>query len=206
MHGLSEAQEPRRAGRPLIDEAVGVARGVSTLKTGLLDAQPPGSRRRGGRTADRPSYPRFRCWRRCGSPTRPRRLDKDLVPGRTQRGGCVDAAAVAADLNHLRCAGQAQFGVGGMRCAPDDPTEAGRAGLAGLCGSLTSYCLKLPGPPAGHVQPAVVDREVDVAHQRRNGAEGLQRRRQLRGARGSAGIVITFPSWWPNRRPSNRQG
>jgi hypothetical protein len=34
--------------------------------------------------------------------------------------------------------------------------------------------LELAGAEARHVQPAVVDGEVDVGHERRDGAEGLQ--------------------------------
>jgi hypothetical protein len=47
--------------------------------------------------------------------------------------------------------------------------------------------LELPGSPAGDVEPAVVDGEVDVAHERRHCAERLQRRRKLGGLGGLGG-------------------
>jgi hypothetical protein len=66
-----------------------------------------------------------------------------------------------------------------MRRAADDAAQAYRAGLAGVVRVADVVLLELPGPPAGHVQPAVVDRQIDVAREWRHGAQGLERRRQL---------------------------
>ena len=41
--------------------------------------------------------------------------------------------------------------------------------------------LELAGPPARHVEPAIVDRQVDVGHQRWDCAERLERGRELVG-------------------------
>ena len=47
--------------------------------------------------------------------------------------------------------------------------------------------LEFPGAPARHVQPAVVDRQVDVGDQRRHRPERLQGRRQQLGVGGLGG-------------------
>src|SRR3954464_12467315 len=49
------------------------------------------------------------------------------VPARVQRVREVDALAVAADLAHLRAAGE--LARRGVRRPPDDPAEVDRAGL-----------------------------------------------------------------------------
>src|SRR5205085_196672 len=88
---------------------------------------------------------------------------EDLVPGRIQRVGGVDAATVAADLDHLRAPCEAQLRVGRVRCPPDDPAQVHGTGLFRVVRVADVVLLELAGSPAGDVEPAVVDREVDVA-------------------------------------------
>src|SRR5688572_15848997 len=99
-----------------------------------------------------------------------------VVPGAVQRVGDVDAPAVAADLDHLRAAGQPVGRRGRVRRPAGDPTQVDRPDLAGVRGIGHVELLELAGAPAGHVEHPVVDGQVDVADQRGDGAEGLQRR------------------------------
>jgi hypothetical protein len=74
-----------------------------------------------------------------------------------------------------------------VRLAPYDAAELDRAGLARVERVGHVVLLELTGAPAGHVQPAVVHRQVDVGDQRRHGAKGLQHRRQVVGVGGLGG-------------------
>ena len=69
--------------------------------------------------------------------------------------GDVQAAAVAADLHHLRAAAERLIGHGRVRVAATS-AEPHRAGLAGGERVADVVLLQLPGAPAGHVQPAVI--------------------------------------------------
>ena len=93
----------------------------------------------------------------------------------------VHAPAVPADLDHLGAAGQGLVGRGGVGLAADDPAQADRAGLARVGQVADVVLLELAGAPAGHVQPAVVHRQVDVGDQRRHRPERLEGRRQQLG-------------------------
>jgi hypothetical protein len=66
-----------------------------------------------------------------------------------------------------------------VRAAAHDAAQAHRSRLARVVRIAHVVLLELAGSPARHIQPAVVDGQVDVAHQRRNRAEGLERRWQL---------------------------
>ena len=68
-----------------------------------------------------------------------------------------------------------------MRCLADNATEVDAAGLLGLEGIADIELKKLAGTPRRHVEPAIVEGEVDVANQRRNCLEALEQRRQVIG-------------------------
>ena len=104
---------------------------------------------------------------------------EDVVPGGVERVSRIDAAAVPADLDHLRPAPQSQVWRRWMRCAADDAPEVHRACLLWVMRIADIELLELAGSPARHVQPAIVDRQVDVRHKRRNRAKGLKRRREF---------------------------
>src|SRR5215216_4848142 len=148
--------------------AVGVAGGVAGLQPGLVDPQP-------AEVVAVGEEPRVH-----GHPTRPRvgvQLGRpgpdavgveDVVPDPVERVGDVHAAAVAADLHHLRPPSEPQLRRGGVGLTADDAAELDRAGLDGVEDVADVVLLELAGAPAGDVQPAVVDRQVDVADQRRH--------------------------------------
>ena len=79
-----------------------------------------------------------------------------------------------------------------MGSLSDDPAQAHRADLPGVCRVGDVVLLELTGAPAGHVEEAVVDRQVDVGDQRRHRPERRERGRQTGGSAGSAGIVMTL--------------
>ena len=107
-----------------------------------------------------------------------------VVPRSVERVRDVDATAVAAHLDHLRPARQPLVRRRGVRDPPDDPAEPHRAHLARVRRVRHVVLLELAGAPARDVEHAVVDGEVDVGDQRRDGAEGLQRGRQQLRVRG----------------------
>src|SRR5919108_352874 len=106
------------------------------------------------------------------------------IPARVERVRGIHAATVPADLHHLRPAPQRQIRRGGMRGATHDAAQVDRSGLVWVVRVADVVLLELSGSPARHVQPAVVDRQVDIRHQRRDRAARLQRRRELRGIGG----------------------
>ena len=109
---------------------------------------------------------------------------EDVVPGRVERVRGVDTPPVPAYLHHLGRTRQSQLGGGRVRGAIDDPAEAHRPRLPGVVRVAYVVLLELPGAPARHVEPAVVDGQVDVAHERRDRAEGLKRGWELGGVGG----------------------
>src|SRR5689334_13308750 len=60
----------------------------------------------------------------------------------------------------------------------DDAAEADRAGQLWMERVADIVLSELAGAPAGDVEVPIVQAEVNVRHQRRHGAEGLQRGRQ----------------------------
>jgi hypothetical protein len=80
-----------------------------------------------------------------------------------------------------------------MRGAVDDAAEPHRAGLPRVVGIADLVLLQLAGPPARHIEPPVVDREVDVGDQRRHRPERLQGGRQLVGLRRLGGDRDRLP-------------
>ena len=183
-HDTSESTSPSRARRAralssysrLLDEAVRVARRIPALQAGLVHAQTAEvvavreEARVDGHAAGL-------CVRvDAGHPSAHAVRVEDVVPPRVERVGEVHAPAVAADLHHLRSARQRQLGMRrgaecGRRCRPGAPSPPPR-----VVRVADVVLLQLARPPARHVQPAVVDGQVDVAHQRRDRAEGLKRR------------------------------
>src|SRR3984885_12415029 len=105
-----------------------------------------------------------------------------IVPGGIERVGPVDALAVTADLDHLRAA-SVGFAVWMGRVARDapDPNGAGEVWFPRFGDVALTH---LARSPTGDVEELVVEREVDVANQRRHGAEALQQGRQLLFGRG----------------------
>ena len=87
-----------------------------------------------------------------------------LIPGRVERVGEVDAFSVAAHFDHLRPAAQRLLGFSRMRCLPDNSTNLHRAGLLGIEGIGNIILQHLSGPPAGDVEKAIIEREIDVGN------------------------------------------
>src|SRR5882762_11513857 len=101
------------------------------------------------------------------------------VPGRIERVREIDAAAVAADLHHLRRAIQWLFRLLRMRRVADDPTQMNRACFLRMEWIGNVVLQEFTGAKAGNVQEAVIEREIDVRDQRRYGFESLQQGRQF---------------------------
>ena len=119
-----------------------------------------------------------------------------VVPRRVEPVGEVDALAVAADLDHLRAAVQRLSGLARVRRAADDAAEPDRADLLRLERVADVVLDELARAPARHVEIPVVEREVDVGHERRHGLESLQERRQLLrigGLRGNLDDLLDRP-------------
>ena len=95
-----------------------------------------------------------------------------------------------------------------MRLAPDDPAESNGCRLARVERVADVVLFEFTCAPAGYVQPAIVDRQVDVGDERWNRAEGLQRRRQVVGLGGLGRDgdhlvdrpTVTVPVPQPHRR------
>ena len=100
------------------------------------------------------------------------------IPREIERIGEVDAAPVAAQLDHLRRAVQRAAG-GGMPRSPHDAAHLDDTGELRGFGIRHVVLTQLAGSPAGDIEEAIVETERDVGHQRRNGLERLERRRQL---------------------------
>src|ERR671936_1675653 len=167
---------PRISGRsfPLVDEAVGIARRIPALETRLMHPHPAkviavrekarvdahATAVRIGINARHPGADPFRI--------------EDVIPARIERVRGIHAATVPADLHHLRPASQPQIRRG-VRSATHDAAEMYRPGLAWVVRVADVILLELFRSPARHVQPAVVDRQVDIRHQWRDRAERLPR-------------------------------
>ena len=120
-----------------------------------------------------------------------------VVPGAVERVGDVDPPAVAADLDHLRPAGQRQVGRGRVRGAGGDAAEAHLPGQPWVERVAHVVPQEPAGTPRGHVQGPVVDGQVDVGDQWRYRAERLQHRRQ----RGSVGRLRRYVDHLRDRPP-----
>src|SRR6266498_2458568 len=99
-----------------------------------------------------------------------------LVPRRVQRVREVDAPAVPADLHHLGPA--VERAGGGMRRLSNDPADANGSCLLRVEGIPDVVLAHLAGSPAGDVQEPVVHREVDITHERGDGVERFEGRRE----------------------------
>src|SRR5680860_914874 len=97
-----------------------------------------------------------------------------LVPGVIERVGEIHALAVAAHLHHLRRAAQRLIRMLRMRCAAYDTAEMHRTGELRI--ERIGYVVlpQFAGAPARDVQPAIVQREIDVSDQRWHRLEALQ--------------------------------
>src|ERR1700752_1148902 len=89
---------------------------------------------------------------------------KLLVPRGVERVGKVAALAVATDLDHLRTAVESHARLVRVGGAANNPTEVDRTGFlrVGGIGDVVSY--ELACPPAGNIEEAVVEREIDVGY------------------------------------------
>src|SRR5690242_2456562 len=118
-----------------------------------------------------------------------RRIDVDLgdpsanafgielvVERRVERVGHVDAAAVAADLEHLRRA--VDLAGPGMRRARGHSADSDRAGLARVKWIAHIVLFEFARAPARSVEELVVETERDFGNQGRRRLELLERRRQ----------------------------
>ncbi len=102
-----------------------------------------------------------------------------VVPRRIERVGPVHAPAVATDLDHLRAA--RERAAVRVRRTARDAADAHRPREHRVVRVRHVILAHLAGAPARHVQEAIVERQVDVGHERRHRAESLQQRRQLVG-------------------------
>lgn len=102
-----------------------------------------------------------------------------VVPRRIERVGPVHALPVAADLDHLRAA--RERAAVRMRRAARDAADADRPREHRVVRVRHVVLAHLAGAPAGHIEEAIVERQVDVGHERRYRAESLEQRRQFIG-------------------------
>src|SRR6059058_5057504 len=86
---------------------------------------------------------------------------KLLVPWRVERIGKVAALAVAADLDHLRAAVESHAKLLRVGGAANDPTEVDRTGFLRVGGIGDIVLDELACPPAGNIEEAVVEGEID---------------------------------------------
>src|SRR5215471_12103943 len=87
-----------------------------------------------------------------------------------ERVGEVNAAAVAANLDHLRSTIE-RCGAFGVRSARHDPADPQLAGQPRIERIADIVLLEITGAPARHVEKLVVDREIDVGNERRASLE-----------------------------------
>src|ERR1700694_849404 len=102
-----------------------------------------------------------------------------IVPCLVQPVRYIHPLAITAYLNHLRTAVE-RAGVR-MRGTSDDSAEMHRAGFLGVERIGDVVLEEFAGPPARDIKEAVVQGEVDVAHQRRHSLESLEDGRELFG-------------------------
>src|SRR5580704_8107352 len=114
------------------------------------------------------------------------------VPGRIQRVREIDAASIAAQLHHLRTAVQTTTGNFRMRGAAHDAAQMHGAGLLGMKRIGNVILQEFAGSPARYVKETVIERQIDIGDERRNGLESLEQRRQQIGIGGLGGNFDYF--------------
>src|SRR6266508_249653 len=129
--------------------AVGVAGGVAALQPGLAHPQPAEVLPAGEEARVRGDAAGVQVGVELGRPGADAVGVEDVVPDPVEGVGDVHAAAVAADLDHLRPAGEPQPRRGGVGLAADDAAQADRAGLARVEDVADVVLLELAGAPAG---------------------------------------------------------
>src|SRR5262249_21309452 len=93
------------------------------------------------------------------------------VPAGVERIAHIHATAIPTDLYHLGTA--IERSACRMRRMANDATEADRAGELWMEGVTDIVLPKLTSAPAGDIQIAIIQGEIDVCYQRRHCAEGL---------------------------------
>src|SRR5262252_3530564 len=101
-----------------------------------------------------------------------------FIPWGVERICEIDALAVTTDFDHLRAAVERPLWFFRVRRTANDAAEVDRAGLprSGRIGDVVLD--ELTCSPARYIEEAVVERQIDVGHQRRHGLEALKQRRQ----------------------------
>src|SRR5438128_3750603 len=147
-----------------VNEAVRVARGIPSLEAGLVHPSPTEvvAVREEPRVDAHATGLDVRV--NASHPSADAVRVEDVVPRRVERVGEIHAPAVAAYLHHLGRPRQPQLWGGGVRASLHDAAQAHRTRLFRVVRIADVILLELAGPPARDVQPAVVDRQVDVAH------------------------------------------
>src|SRR5262245_52324868 len=84
-----------------------------------------------------------------------------LVPCAIQRVGHIEALAVTADLDHLRCAVERRVRTRRMRLTTSDTSELHRAGLNRIERIGDVELLQLACAPTRDVQESIVERKVE---------------------------------------------
>src|SRR5687768_3273095 len=102
------------------------------------------------------------------------------VPRRVERVRQVDSPAITADLDHLRSTIERAFRVLRVWRTAYHSADRQRAGELRIEWVAHVVLTELAAAEAAHVEEAVVEREIDVRDQRRNGLETLEQRRELR--------------------------
>jgi hypothetical protein len=97
-----------------------------------------------------------------------------LVPCPVKRIGDIDPLPVPAQLHHLRSASELYPWRRRVRLAAHNSAEAHRPGLPRVKRVAYVELLEFACGPTRDVQPAVVNRQVDVGDERQNGPERLQ--------------------------------
>src|SRR4029077_17840432 len=98
---------------------------------------------------------------------------KLLIPGCVERVGKINTLTITADFHHLRSAAERDMRFFRMGRFPDNPADLNdrREFRAVWYGDIVAA--ELSGTPAGNVEPFVVQGEINVGDQRRNGFEPL---------------------------------
>src|SRR5215813_3465318 len=100
------------------------------------------------------------------------------IDGAVERIGEIDAPSVAADLDHLRASIELAVLRTRMARARDDAADADLADEFCIERIGHVVLVQVAGPPARHVEEAVVHRKIDVGDERRHRAKTLEHRRQ----------------------------
>src|ERR1700720_1932714 len=100
---------------------------------------------------------------------------KLLIPGCIEGVGKIDAFTISADFDHLRSPVECDTRLLWMRRSANDSADLKDRGKFRTIRDGDIVPAEFPGPPAGDIEPFVIQRKIDVCDQRRNGFEPFQK-------------------------------